>query len=72
MIKIEQGKEKELTRPEERACMSLLKEVMTLNDDQNDEEFEDEQKRDQKRFKRALDESCRRASAVLSVFLQIC
>ena len=56
VIKIEQGKEKELTRPEERACMSLLKEVMTLNDDQNDEEFEDEQKRDQKRFKKALDE----------------
>ena len=56
MIKIQQGKEKELTRPEERACMSLLKEVMTVNDDQNDEEFEDEQNRDQKRFKRALDE----------------
>jgi hypothetical protein len=56
VIKIQQGKEKELTRPEERACMSLLKEVMTVNDDQNDEEFEDEQKRDQKRFKRALDE----------------
>ena len=25
VIKIDQGKEKELTRPEERACMSLLK-----------------------------------------------
>ena len=56
VIKIQQGKEKELTRPEVRACMSHLKEVMTVNDDQNDEEFEDEQNRDQKRFKRALDE----------------
>jgi len=56
VIKIQQGKEREQTRPEERACMSLLKEVVTVNDDQNDEEFEDEQKRDQKRFKRALDE----------------
>ena len=56
MIKIQQGKEREQTRPEERACMSLLKEVVTVNDDQNYEEFEDEQERDQKRFKRALDE----------------
>ena len=38
LIKIQQGREKELTKPEERACRSLLKEVVTVNDDQSDEE----------------------------------
>jgi hypothetical protein len=59
LIKIQQGREKELTKPEERACVRLLKEVVTVNDDQSDEEVvEDEQKREQeqKRFKRELDE----------------
>ena len=56
VTKIQQGKEKDLTKAEERTCMSLLKEVVTVNDEQSDEEVEDEEVRDQKRFKRALDE----------------